>query len=261
MRWYLVLAMALTVALMSSVAVPAAAAKANVVGHTVRRGETLSSIAAQYDTNVSSICRYNALNKNVQLTPGRKLGIPLPPNASPASAKATPGAVAQPFKERKPSQTWRDFVQTPQRAGFISLRSYTRSFAGNVRDRDASRRIAEVLAPYKGEPAAIDPRLVTLIARVSDTFGGRQLYVVSGYRPGGRSRHASGQAIDFTIDGVPNWALRDYLLTIERVGVGYYPNSTHVHLDVRDQSASWVDTSRPGQRAHYLRPKRAPRPR
>jgi hypothetical protein len=58
------------------------------------------------------------------------------------------------------------------------------------------------------------------------------------------------------IEGVPNWALRDFLLTLERVGVGYYPNSFHVHLDVREQSASWVDLSRPGQRPRYVRSKR-----
>src|SRR5262249_36429710 len=42
-----------------------------------------------------------------------------------------------------------------------------------------------------------------------------------------------------------------------RVGVGYYPNSDFVHLDVRPagkKSAYWVDYSAPGQRAIYRTP-------
>jgi hypothetical protein len=46
---------------------------------------------------------------------------------------------------------------------------------------------------------------------------------------------------------VPNAALRDYLRTLPNVGVGYYPNSTHVHLDVREASAYWVDEAGPGE--------------
>lgn len=37
------------------------------------------------------------------------------------------------------------------------------------------------------------------------------------------------------------------------MGVGYYPRSTFVHLDVRDRSAYWVDRSRPGQAPQYQR--------
>ena len=107
----------------------------------------------------------------------------------------------------------------------------------------------------KGSEKSMDLRLLKLLAKASDTFGGRTLYVVSGYRPGRRSRHAKAQAVDFRIEGVPNWALRDYCLTFDRVGVGYYPNSTFVHLDVRERKTSWTDLSRPGQRSRYLRKK------
>ena len=38
----------------------------------------------------------------------------------------------------------------------------------------------------------------------------------------------------------------------KKVGVGYYPNSSFVHLDVRkDRSAFWIDYSGPGERAVY----------
>jgi LysM repeat protein len=267
MRWSAALGALLLMVPAFFGAITDAAAKPNVVRHTVRRGETLSSIAAQYRVTVSSIVRWNALQKDARLTPGRKLGVPLPPGRAPepgATPAATAGSgsglgAASHSATRRPSQTWRDFARTPERAGWVSLRSYTRAFSGNVLDRAAEARLAEVLAPAKGESHSIDARLITLIARISDTFGGRLIHVISGYRPGGRSRHASGQAFDFAIEGVPNWAVREYLLTLERVGVGYYPNSHHVHLDVREQSTSWVDLSGPGRRARYLRPKRKPK--
>jgi hypothetical protein len=62
-----------------------------------------------------------------------------------------------------------------------------------------------------------------------------------------------GLACDFRVDGVKTAELRDYLRkTFEKVGVGYYPNSTFVHLDVRkDRSAFWIDYSGPGERSIY----------
>jgi len=259
MRWSAALAAVLSAVAAFHGMTELAAAKPSAVRHTVKRGESLSSIAAQYGVTVSSIVRWNALQKDARLTPGRKLGIPLPAgHATAPAAKSEASQAPAEHSARKPGQTWRDFVRSPERAGWVTLRAYTRSFTGSALERGAERKIAEVLAPLKGEPRSIDARLITLIAQVSDTFGGRPIHVVSGYRPGGRSRHASGQALDFTIEAVPNWAVRDYLLTLERVGVGYYPNSNHVHLDTREQSASWVDLSRPGRRARYVRPKRKP---
>jgi hypothetical protein len=36
--------------------------------------------------------------------------------------------------------------------------------------------------------------------------------------------------------------------------VGYYPNSTFVHLDVRDTPATWIDYSKPGEPPRYNTP-------
>src|SRR5262245_9330630 len=208
MRWLAALAAMLSAVPVLYSAPPAAAAKPNVVRHTVRRGDTLTDIAAEYRVTVSSIVRWNSLQKDARLTPGRKLGIPLPPGRS-AEAGATTATSTSPSPStaRRPAQTWRDYVRTPERPGWVSIRSYTRSYSGKLLERGGEARVAEVLAPAKGEARSIDSRLITLIARISDTFGGRQIQVVSGYRPGGRSRHATGQAIDFSIEGVPNWAI------------------------------------------------------
>jgi hypothetical protein len=106
----------------------------------------------------------------------------------------------------------------------------------------------------------IDPRLVALIGIVSNHFGGRKLEIVSGYRPFSatqyttHSNHNQGRALDFRVQGVPNAVLRDFCHTLHNVGVGYYPNSTFVHLDVRDAPATWTDYSRPGEPPRYDRP-------
>jgi uncharacterized protein YcbK (DUF882 family) len=107
-----------------------------------------------------------------------------------------------------------------------------------------------------GKRPRVHRRLVRLLARVSDQFGGRPIRVVSGFRErshSASSRHKLSRAIDFSIPGVPNRALRDYLRTFSAVGVGYYPNSTFVHFDVRKKSAYWVDYSGPGEGPRYAR--------
>jgi hypothetical protein len=89
---------------------------------------------------------------------------------------------------------------------------------------------------------------------VSDHFGGRPVHVISGYRKAGgntkkTSRHVAGQAIDFRIEGVPLDELRAFCASLDHVGVGYYPTSRFVHLDVRQRSARWTDYSGPGEPA------------
>ncbi|HEY3499658.1 MAG TPA: DUF882 domain-containing protein, partial [Polyangiaceae bacterium] len=110
-----------------------------------------------------------------------------------------------------------------------------------------------------GDHPGVPDRLIRLMVEVSDTFGGRPLHIVSGYRTTSYfrdSRHKTSQAIDFAVVGVPNAVLRDYLLTQASVGVGYYPNSSFLHLDVRPRSTYWVDHAGPGEA-----PRRNPRGR
>jgi hypothetical protein len=108
-----------------------------------------------------------------------------------------------------------------------------------------------------GKTERIHGRLIRLITRVSDHFGGRPIHVISGFRPQGekqqalRSKHNLGRAVDFRIPGVPNEAIRDFCRRLSNVGIGYYPNSTFVHLDMRERPAYWIDYSEPGERARY----------
>jgi uncharacterized protein YcbK (DUF882 family) len=105
---------------------------------------------------------------------------------------------------------------------------------------------------------AMNPRLMKLLYQTGKHWPGKRLEVVSGYRnpsvaKNPHSPHMQGLACDFRVEGVKTAELRDYLRkTFEKVGVGYYPNSSFVHLDVRkDRSAFWIDYSGPGERAVY----------
>ena len=53
----------------------AAAAKAAMKYHTVRPGDTLSKIAKQYGTSISTLCRLNGIKANTTLHVGRKLRV------------------------------------------------------------------------------------------------------------------------------------------------------------------------------------------
>jgi uncharacterized protein YcbK (DUF882 family) len=106
----------------------------------------------------------------------------------------------------------------------------------------------------------VEPRLVHLLAAVSNHFGSRKVEIISGFRPYSPLQHTShsnhnvGKALDFRVLGVPNEAVRDYCRTLRDVGCGYYPNSTFVHMDVREKPSFWIDYSRPGEPPRYNAP-------
>jgi uncharacterized protein YcbK (DUF882 family) len=104
----------------------------------------------------------------------------------------------------------------------------------------------------------MDPRLARFLYQTGRHFVGHRLEVISGYRNpkvarNPRSPHKLGLACDFRVAGVPNTTLREYLRRdFDHVGVGFYPNSFFVHLDVRKgPSAFWIDYSGPGEGAAY----------
>lgn len=126
--------------------------------------------------------------------------------------------------------------------------------------RGLDKRVRHFLrCHYTNTEHAMDPRLVRLLYETGRYFGGRRVEVVSGYRHptvarNPKSPHMRGLACDFRVVGVSNVELRDHLRrTYEHVGVGYYPNSSFVHLDVRGSgpSAFWIDYSRPKEDAIY----------
>jgi hypothetical protein len=149
---------------------------------------------------------------------------------------------------------WLQYARSSKQPGSLNLYTYTSRFEGRVvadgRVLPDARRAISTLLGAKGERPPISERLLRLLVRVSDTFGGRPVRVVSGFRKRSfysDSRHPRSEAVDFSIPGVPNAVLRQYLLLLEDVGVGYYPNSSFVHLDVRSCPIQWVDYAGPGE--------------
>lgn len=53
------------------------------------------------------------------------------------------------------------------------------------------------------------------------------------------SKHLTGDAIDLRLPGVKLATLRDAAKSLKMGGVGYYPKSNFVHIDIRDTPAYW----------------------
>jgi uncharacterized protein YcbK (DUF882 family) len=217
----------------------------------VKSGDTIAKIARRHSVTEEAIRELNELSRKDKIKPGQKLTLPAPDEPA---AKEKPRAEGTPMR-----------AVAGHRKGVVHLVRGHEKLELKVLDR-REHLSAKVLSPFAqalrypdGQSHKIDPRLITLVAIVSEHFGGRDLLIVSGYRPYSptqytrESRHNIGRALDFTIRSVSNEKLRDFCRTLRNVGVGYYPNSTFIHLDVRNQSAYWVDYAGPGQKPRYDR--------
>jgi hypothetical protein len=102
----------------------------------------------------------------------------------------------------------------------------------------------------------VDARVLERLGAITTHFAASKIQVVSGYRPSSAgSYHASGRAMDFRIDGVKNEDVVAFCKTLDDTGCGYYPNSSFVHVDVRDPGAghvTWIDASGPGEAPQYV---------
>jgi uncharacterized protein YcbK (DUF882 family) len=107
----------------------------------------------------------------------------------------------------------------------------------------------------------MDPQLLTYLSHVYDHFGQKPLEVVSGYRNQRKlsSNHAKAIATDIRIKGVSPKEIRAFAETMDRggMGIGIYPRSGFVHIDVRSPpSYRWVDYSPANPNAAEKRPPR-----
>jgi len=97
----------------------------------------------------------------------------------------------------------------------------------------------------------VHPRLVKLLYRLADQLEARQITVICGYREAldkNEGNHTRGRAVDLVLPGVSLVRLAQKARQLGHVGVGLYPNSGFVHLDVRDgPSFFWTDRSGPGK--------------
>jgi Bacterial protein of unknown function (DUF882) len=119
---------------------------------------------------------------------------------------------------------------------------------GGFNDADLQRAAVAFSQQSPGKVHSLAPRLLDLVYRSMRHFDASVVRVVSGYRRDrAGSRHTQGRAVDMMIEGVANDRLAAYARELGFVGVGFYPESGFVHLDVRDASYFWVDDSAPGE--------------
>ena len=113
---------------------------------------------------------------------------------------------------------------------------------------DAMAEAMRVLRDWRnGEEHPIDPRLFDALHEISGRLETRRPFqVISGYRSprtnaalharssgvAQRSQHVFGKAVDVRIQGAALRDLRDAAIDAQAGGVGFYPVSNFVHVDV-----------------------------
>lgn len=277
---------ALPITIAATAAAGFAALPANAdITHTIGRGHTIEQIANRYHVSVKSIMDANHLKDAKHLKPGDTLIIPgvtapdkkhppgkgdpkkddgkKPPGKGDPKGDhkgETPNAVAPGPRAHGPT-----FAENPKEPDVVHFVRFGEELTVRVKDKrgkippPALKTFSKALRSGNAMHA-IDPRLVALVGMVSNHFGGRKLEIISGFRPftptqsNKHSNHNLGKALDFRVQGVPNEALRDFCKGLRNVGVGYYPNSYFVHLDVRDAPAFWIDYSKAGEAPKYDKP-------
>jgi uncharacterized protein YcbK (DUF882 family) len=90
-----------------------------------------------------------------------------------------------------------------------------------------------------------DPRLIELLYRISQRTH-QKIQLVSGFRApmfslATLSYHTRGMAADIRIPGMTPLMVRDLARSMGVKGIGYYPVSQFVHVDVRDERMEWTD--------------------
>ena len=214
--------------------------------HKVYSGQRLESIAKRYKITVETLCAANGITRRVKLRAGQVLAIPRP---------GDPLSNTESSDDPNDKHGSHKLPRLGLHKGYVDLFTYSGRFHGYAVDKkgkvtaSAQSEVSKLFGATGARPAT-DPRLIKLLAKVSDKFGSRPIRVVSGYRTRSffeDSRHKLSRAVDFSIPGIDNVTLRDYLRTLPSVGVGFYPNSSFVHLDVRDASTYWVDYAGPGE--------------
>lgn len=207
----------------------------------LRQGQTLSHIARSHKCSVQELIRINHIRNSTFLAAGRRILLP--------------GYIPNANKKRD----W----GKPQQPGVALLQH--RSKKMRVRLVDSQRRVFQqgivelgmVMRRHEDDPESLPhPRLVLLLAMLSDHFGGREITVISGFREAigftkETSQHIEGRAVDLRVNGVPHRFVWDFCRSLKYTGCGYYPRSDFVHVDVRQRHSQWVDWSRPGKRPLY----------
>jgi uncharacterized protein YcbK (DUF882 family) len=181
---------------------------------------------------------------------------PAPAKAAPAK-KGGPVAYSHVWHAVKPGQTAPvdesgrpmlvlQALNMPDRVALTAISEH-----GGFSAMDLDRAAHVLRDPRTGNEHPVDPRALDLVYRVAVHFGTPEVRIISGYRtprPGSHSNHGRGRAIDLVFPGTGDDDVARFARELGFVGVGVYPVSGFVHLDVRERSYFWVDSSAPGKK-------------
>lgn len=119
----------------------------------------------------------------------------------------------------------------------------------NAEDMDRAARVLR--EPSSGNEHPMAPELLDIVYRIQTHFAAQEIRIISGYRTprhGATSNHGKGRAIDMVVPGTSDEEVAKFARELGFCGVGIYPVSGFVHVDVRERSFFWVDNSGPGKR-------------
>ena len=188
------------------------------------------------------------------------------PAGSAARAPAPPAHQAAPRGYARNVQSWHaaPVGKTPTKndAGraLLSLRALNTSEyvelsplgdLGTFQDTDLDKLSHFAREPQSGATHPLHPRLADLLYRIQTHFDAVELRMLSGYRSpksGRLSNHGRGRAMDLVVPGHGDEEVARFVREQGFAGVGVYPTSGFVHVDVRDRSYFWIDASGPGRR-------------
>ena len=201
----------------------------------------------------------NVGDESVVVPSGGTLGAPTgdaQSGASPPAAKGGPSRGSKksgyPVADEKlrknlpPPPSGNIHLFDPYRRESLKINIFNRDGSYNL---DALKAVSHFLRCKRTDTETqIEPRLLAILSHIYDHFGDRRIEVTSGYRNQMHttSNHYRGSASDITLPGINPKKLRAFVESLDAggMGIGLYPTSGFVHVDVRPPpSYRWIDYS------------------
>jgi uncharacterized protein YcbK (DUF882 family) len=159
-------------------------------------------------------------------------------------ARSNRGALAEAASLRVPSGADASFVLQAVNTGEEMEVRLNRA-TGEL-DPESYRRLRHLMrCLHTTAETPIDPRLIDLLYRISERTR-TKILLVSGFRApmysmAKLSYHTRGMAADIRIPGLTPLMARDLAESMGVKGLGYYPVSGFIHVDVREERMRWID--------------------
>ena len=123
-------------------------------------------------------------------------------------------------------------------------------------DNKVLDQINHVMRSPDGKVSPISVKLIEILDKIQDHFNIDTIEIISGYRSPqynkdlktlGRtvakeSMHLKGMAADIHLDEITEQGMREYVISMNAGGVGFYPEYNFVHVDVGSQR-SWGEAN------------------